>query len=124
MIPQLEAHLRTTSSIMSYEPIVYLSDYWLLKKDFVLINQTQGENEDLNLTLHFNTYSLNYFMFTKQFEQSQQLHKDYGIESGDSEEIKRMFLEADPILLGITMIVSLLHTVFEVLAFKNDINFW
>ena len=35
-----------------------------------------------------------------------------------------MFIEADPILLGITMVVSLLHTVFEVLAFKNDINFW
>lgn len=35
-----------------------------------------------------------------------------------------MFLEADPILLGITMVVSLLHTVFEVLAVKNDISFW
>ncbi len=35
-----------------------------------------------------------------------------------------MFLETDPILLGVTMLVSLLHTVFEVLAFKNDINFW
>lgn len=35
-----------------------------------------------------------------------------------------MFLETDPILLAVTMIVSLLHSVFEVLAFKNDINFW
>ena len=35
-----------------------------------------------------------------------------------------MVLEADPILLGVTMIVSVLHTIFEVLAFKNDINFW
>ena len=38
--------------------------------------------------------------------------------------MKRMFVETDPILLSVTMIVSLLHTVFEVLAFKNDINFW
>ena len=52
------------------------------------------------------------------------MHADWGIESGDSEEMKRMFLEADPILLGITMFVSVLHTIFEVLAFKNDINFW
>lgn len=35
-----------------------------------------------------------------------------------------MFLEANPILLGVTMVVSLLHTIFEVLAFKNDIQFW
>ena len=32
-----------------------------------------------------------------------------------------MFIEANPILLAVTMVVSLLHTVFEVLAFKNDI---
>lgn len=38
--------------------------------------------------------------------------------------MKRMFIETDPILLTVTMIVSLLHTVFEVLAFKNDISFW
>lgn len=107
---------------MTYDPIIYLQDFWLLKKDFVLINSTS--NEDLNLTLHFNTYSLNYFLFTKQYELSTQLHKDYGIEASDSEELKRMFLEADPILLGITMVVSLLHTVFEVLAVKNDISFW
>jgi hypothetical protein len=52
------------------------------------------------------------------------MHKDFGIDSGDSDEMKRMFLETDPILLTVTMIVSLLHTVFEVLAFKNDISFW
>jgi hypothetical protein len=38
--------------------------------------------------------------------------------------MKKMVLEADPILLGITMVVSLLHTIFEVLAFKSDISFW
>jgi len=35
-----------------------------------------------------------------------------------------MYLETDKILLAVTMIVSLLHTVFEFLAFKNDISFW
>lgn len=47
---------------MSYQPIIYLSDFWLLKKDLVMVNETVDE---LNLTLHYNTYSLNYFMFTK-----------------------------------------------------------
>lgn len=40
------------------------------------------------------------------------------------DEMKRMFIETDPILLTVTMIVSILHTVFEMLAFKNDISFW
>ena len=52
------------------------------------------------------------------------MHESWGIDSGDIDDIKRMFIEADPILLAITMAVSLLHTVFEVLAFKNDIAFW
>lgn len=28
------------------------------------------------------------------------------------------------LLQGLTMVVSLLHTVFDMLAFKNDIGFW
>lgn len=40
------------------------------------------------------------------------------------DEMKKIFLETDPILLTVTVIVSLLHTIFEVLAFKNDISFW
>ena len=35
------------------------------------------------------------------------------------DEIKRMFSETSPILLGVTMIVSILHSLFEFLAFKN-----
>ncbi|KAI6699992.1 hypothetical protein NL676_014316 [Syzygium grande] len=43
---------------------------------------------------------------------------------GESDELKRVFLEGNPYLLGITMVVSLLHSVFDFLAFKNDIQFW
>ena len=40
-------------------PAIYLSDYWCLKKDMPHVNETVNE---LNLTLHMNTYSLNYFI--------------------------------------------------------------
>jgi len=42
----------------------------------------------------------------------------------DYDEYKRMFLETNLYLLGVTMIVSFLHSIFECLAFKNDIAFW
>jgi len=35
-----------------------------------------------------------------------------------------MFLETNLYLLGVTMIVSFFHSIFECLAFKNDIAFW
>lgn len=43
---------------------------------------------------------------------------------GESDELKRVLLEGNPIFLAITFVVSLLHSVFDVLAFKNDIGFW
>jgi hypothetical protein len=39
-------------------------------------------------------------------------------------QIKRIFLEGNPYLLALTMAVSMLHSVFDFLAFKNDIGFW
>lgn len=47
-----------------------------------------------------------------------------GLETLDLDEIKRIFVETEPWLLGITAVVSVLHTIFEFLAFKNDISFW
>ena len=52
-------------------------------------------------------------------------NKKMGLQSeGDFDEYKRMFLETNVILLTVTACVSTLHTLFEVLAFKNDIQFW
>jgi Cleft lip and palate transmembrane protein 1 (CLPTM1) len=42
----------------------------------------------------------------------------------DQDTIKQALLETNPILLGVTVAVSILHTIFELLAFKNDIQFW
>jgi hypothetical protein len=54
--------MKIDRSVNHYFPAIYLSDYWCLKKDLVHINDTV---KDLNLTLHFNTYSLNYFIMQK-----------------------------------------------------------
>lgn len=42
----------------------------------------------------------------------------------DQDSLKEALVDTNPYLLGITVVVSLLHTVFEFLAFKNDIQFW
>lgn len=40
-------------------------------------------------------------------------------QESQQEQIKHMFLETNVYLLGVTMFVSLLHTVLEIFAFKN-----
>lgn len=43
---------------------------------------------------------------------------------GESDEFKRVLLEGNPYFLALTCSVSLLHSVFDFFAFKNDIGFW
>jgi hypothetical protein len=40
------------------------------------------------------------------------------------QQFKRILLETNPYYLALTFSVSLLHTAFDMLAFKNDIGFW
>jgi uncharacterized membrane-anchored protein len=44
-----------------------------------------------------------------------------GVAEGETDEFKRVLLDTNPWLLGVTVCVSLLHTVFDFLAFKNGI---
>ncbi len=37
----------------AYEPIIYLSDFWVLKKDMPILNDTL---ESLNLTINFQCF--------------------------------------------------------------------
>ena len=58
-------------------------------------------------------------------EQSCLLQRDFGAQAdGESDELKRVLLEGNPYFLGVTFFVSILHSVFDMLAFKNDIGFW
>ena len=52
------------------------------------------------------------------------LQMTMGSSKKDMDQTKKMLLETNPYLLGITGIVTLLHTIFDFLAFKNDISFW
>lgn len=42
----------------------------------------------------------------------------------DLDNIRRLFTEIDSWYLVLTLVISMLHTLFDVLAFKNDISFW
>merc|ERR1712226_1175624 len=42
----------------------------------------------------------------------------------DSFMVKRLFLDTNPYLLAFSGAFILMHTVFSMLAFKNDIQFW
>jgi len=108
-----------------YYPVLYPNDYWNYISEYMPINSTTPK-----LEFHI-TYSL-ISMFKWQMYISQNMRSQWNQYLGDTQEtsdneqdmIKRTLRETNPYLLGLTMIVSLVHSVFEFLAFKNDIQFW
>eukprot|EP00842_Homolaphlyctis_polyrhiza_P007095 jgi/Hompol1/975/HPOL_000249-RA len=79
----------------------------------------------LHLSMRFSPLELWRFQLYLQFEETFKLQTDVmGADPRDADQMKRMFIETNPILLGVTMAVSILHSIFDFLAFKNDIEFW
>ncbi|XP_042470318.1 cleft lip and palate transmembrane protein 1 homolog isoform X1 [Zingiber officinale] len=106
----------------NYFPTVFFNEFWLLKDKLLPLNDSMTE---VPLNLELGPISLTKWQFFLQIEQAFQVHRSYGsMLEGEADELKRVFLEGNPYLLGVTMIVSLLHSVFDFLAFKNDIQFW
>ncbi|KAG0268637.1 hypothetical protein DFQ27_006139 [Actinomortierella ambigua] len=104
-------------------PVLYVNDFWLLREHMTLINSTVDE-----LPLRINYYPLSFMklhMYASMDMSFQQQSAFGGASTGsEMDEVKRMLIETNPWLLALTGIVSLLHSVFEMLAFKNDIAFW
>uniref|UniRef100_A0A7E4VGE1 Cleft lip and palate associated transmembrane protein 1 n=1 Tax=Panagrellus redivivus TaxID=6233 RepID=A0A7E4VGE1_PANRE len=124
--PPLDKQIRFDPVDNVYYPVVYFNNYWNLYSEYQPINDTV---QSLNLTLTFSPIS----MFKWQLYSSQQQQGEWSKmlngggeddESADQDMLKQALLETNPILLAVTVVVSILHTVLEFLAFKNDIQFW
>ncbi|KDP24214.1 hypothetical protein JCGZ_25871 [Jatropha curcas] len=120
--PNIAPFLNIEPSTGNYYPTIFFNEFWLLRDKLIPVNETATE---LPLNLEVGPISMTKWQLFLQIDQSFQIHRNYGsMLEGEADELKRVFLEGNPYLLGITMVVSLLHSVFDFLAFKNDIQFW
>ncbi|KAE8663728.1 Transmembrane CLPTM1 family protein isoform 2 [Hibiscus syriacus] len=120
--PNVAPYLNIDPSNGNYYPTIFFNEFWLLRDKLIAINETVTE---FLLNLEVGPISMMKWQLFLQIDQSFQIHRSYGsMLEGEADELKRVFLEGNPYLLVITMVVSLLHSVFDFLAFKNDIQFW
>ncbi|WCJ30599.1 hypothetical protein M5689_012147 [Euphorbia peplus] len=120
--PNVAPFLNVEPSSGNYYPTVFFNEFWLLREKLIPVNETVTE---VPLHLEVAPISMTKWQLFMQIDQSFQIHRSYGsMIEGEADELKRVFLEGNPYLLGITMVVSMLHSVFDFLAFKNDIQFW
>ncbi|ORX88419.1 cleft lip and palate transmembrane 1 [Basidiobolus meristosporus CBS 931.73] len=108
-------------SMDQYYPIIFANNFWMLSDHLSLINDTVSE-----LPLDITFYPLTTYKFQMYTMLNDSFTKGSMMGSGPNEtdEFKRMLIETNPWLLGITACVSVLHSIFDFLAFKNDIAFW
>jgi len=50
--------------------------------------------------------------------------KDLGFEQSDIDDLRRLIADTNVTLLGITVLASALHMLFEFLTFKSEVSFW
>lgn len=106
----------------AYDPPIYFDYFWLLKDQLVAINSSVSE---LSLNLTHSPLSLMKWRLETQMETSWKMQASWGMQEEDgrdSEMFKRMVMDTNIYLLVITFAVSILHMVFDFLAFKNDVK--
>ncbi|KAM5146782.1 putative lipid scramblase CLPTM1 [Mantella aurantiaca] len=123
--PPLDQYVKFDAVSGDYYPILYFNDYWNLQKDYSPVNSSVMT---LPLRVSFCPLSLwRWQLYAAQNSRSPWnfLGEDLYEQSDEEQDsIKVALLETNPYLLALTITVSIVHSIFEFLAFKNDIQFW
>ncbi|KAJ5248891.1 hypothetical protein N7468_000342 [Penicillium chermesinum] len=113
-----------------YYPILFLNTFWQLKSHMRELNSTV-ENVPLRITLdNMANWKFNILSSIDEGSKHSARQAAYGGPvpgGGDGTEwemVKEILLDTNIYLLGTTGIVTILHMIFETLAFKNDISHW
>jgi Cleft lip and palate transmembrane protein 1 (CLPTM1) len=120
--PHIGRHLHVLPAKNSYLPISRVNDFWVLGHHLIALNET---STDIPLTVSFSLGSAMKFGFQEQMAAQWNAQASFGMnDEGEIDMLKGILVDTNPILLITTIIVSTLHTVFDLLAFKNDVSFW
>ncbi|KAL1999305.1 hypothetical protein VTN02DRAFT_4713 [Thermoascus thermophilus] len=113
-----------------YYPIVFLNTFWQLRSHMTELNSTV---ETLPLRITLNNMKNWKFSFVASIDENVKQNARQAATGGpmpaggdgsEFETFKEILLDTNIYLLTTTGIVSILHMVFETLAFKNDISHW
>ena len=113
-----------------YYPILFVNTFWQLRDHMTELNDTVKE-----LPLHISLSNMNnwkmalYASIDEGVKQNQRQAASGGPmpaggDGSEFEEFKRVLVDTNIYLLSTTAFVSVLHMIFEGLAFKSDISHW
>ncbi|KAE9027346.1 hypothetical protein PR001_g11901 [Phytophthora rubi] len=111
-----------------YLPALYVDDLSQTQDKLVQLNATMddGDGGDAVLPLQLSWSPLSFarwqmqLTFATVFVSQEQM----GVSSSDLDALRSMVTDTHPVLLAVTMSVSLLHLLFDWLAFRHDVSYW
>lgn len=115
-----------------YYPVLYLNTFWQLRTHMIELNSTIPTTE---LPLHVSLGTLPNWQFGIMASMDEGMKETArkatrgestpgGGDGSEIEMIKNVLLDNNIYLLGTTVIVTVLHMIFELLAFKSDVSHW
>eukprot|EP00051_Salpingoeca_urceolata_P035559 m.30319 g.30319 ORF g.30319 m.30319 type:complete len:570 (-) comp9407_c0_seq2:7-1716(-) len=108
----------------AYQPIFYADDFGMLHRDWVPLSSNVSRPPP-RLRVELGPESLGMYRFLIQMSASTSLMKEQaGLTDKDIDDVKAIFTETSITYLLFTYAISILHMVFDFLAFKNDVGFW
>jgi hypothetical protein len=110
-----------------YYPILFVNTFWQLKSHMTLLNDTVESmliRIDLNNLADWKFKTMASIDMSGKESARQAAYGNSLPGGGDGSEIemiKEIFIDTNPILLGVTIVVSIAHMILETLAFGSDI---
>jgi len=120
--PLISEHIHLLNESMEYLPLFTFEEFWLLSSNLIPLNRSVS---NVTVQFSFRPLSLMKWSIFTQLDSSWKTQSGLGLNTAEeTDELKRMFLETNPYFLALTGVVTVLHTIFEFLAFKNDVTHW
>ncbi|KAL3780126.1 hypothetical protein ACHAWO_011582 [Cyclotella atomus] len=105
-----------------YYPILYVNEFWITYESLKEVN---GGLKEGRVDVRYEPVAMWKWQLQSGMEDTQRKQEAFaGEEDTSNDMLLNMILETNPILLAVTVIVSILHSIFDILAFKNDITFF
>ena len=108
----------------AYKPVLYQDSFWILTKHRTAVNETLLGTA-LALELTFDSIGMWRWMLQSQMQETWDRQEAMGMSSAAEQDgLRTILMDTNPWLLGLTSVVTLLHMVFEWLAFRSEVGFW
>lgn len=107
-----------TGHVLNY-PIFFPNTFWDLRGDMQPINGTTP-----TLDMHVQLYVTSWFKFQMLAALSDSFEKQPGMAGSEVDMIKSTLMNTSPWYLGLMALVTVLHMLFEFLAFSSDVKHW